>query len=781
MTRYRLSLGPVCAAIALVASLFYAPVAVAEPMTASSPVAISGPDPEMVGTCTKAGQEGEVSLAADPEHSNRFVAVWEQNVRSSEFWPLAIVAAYSDDSGRTWSRTGEIPHMTHCTGAETGAQCVNATDDDGDGKVNDGCPANGTPETGAQCDNATDDDGDLAVNDGCPVNGSAPETGAQCDNATDDDGDLAVNDGCPANGPAETGVAQCVNATDDDGDLAVNDGCPEPRAPTDPDAQGNIDPSVAIGRPNPNNPDSVGISYLASIGGYDVPLPGQKLAQAQVHRWTGGAANWSDFAIVEDRFAQADRPRVVADPSDDPSLAEHAYMVWLDETRGTEYMARTEDGGVSWTKGPEPIATTGVQLVVIPGDICETPDGFLASCEMVLVLLNFGAPDPRGTTDAPFMSASTHVFTTRSSDGGVNWSPPSPLLGSDGLPLVLPAKSAPHATAAPDGTIYMAWWNAEQNEPTDELDPSCGRVDHPIAVKPETCRIEIVRSVGVGPDENLVWSDVMTVSAAGDPQPRLLGNGSVLQGPGPVVAVDSSGAVGVLWYDRRNKTTPLPRLSDVWFAYSRDHGATGTWTETRLAGTSNNVGPSPGGNFNFADDASLIPVRDGFAAAYTLGSPFDDGPGGVSDPNYAIVDPSSTHPNPPSTDVFFSHITAVDLSLTKRGSPDTLPVGSLLTYTLDVTNNGLATARGVTLTDLLPKNVRLRSADSDHGRCAQRTLRRIECNLAELSSGETATVTIVVRPTKKGTIVNTATVSASQPADLNLTNNTATETTEVSP
>jgi uncharacterized repeat protein (TIGR01451 family) len=121
-----------------------------------------------------------------------------------------------------------------------------------------------------------------------------------------------------------------------------------------------------------------------------------------------------------------------------------------------------------------------------------------------------------------------------------------------------------------------------------------------------------------------------------------------------------------------------------------------------------------------------------------------------------------------------------DLSLTKTASPEPVSVGGMLTYTLDVANNGSVRATGLTVTDLLPKNVRLRSARSDHGRCAQRTQRRIECNLAGLASGETATVTIVVRPTKQGTIVNTATVSASQP-DLAPADNTASATTTVVP
>jgi acyl-homoserine lactone acylase PvdQ len=56
---------------------------------------------------------------------------------------------------------------------ENGAACNNATDDDGDGAVNDGCPPDGLPELLTACDNAVDDDGDTKVNDGClPVAGT---------------------------------------------------------------------------------------------------------------------------------------------------------------------------------------------------------------------------------------------------------------------------------------------------------------------------------------------------------------------------------------------------------------------------------------------------------------------------------------------------------------------------------------------------------------------------------------------------------------------------------
>jgi acyl-homoserine lactone acylase PvdQ len=53
--------------------------------------------------------------------------------------------------------------------SESGTQCVGAGDDDGDGFVNDGCPAVALPELPIlHCGNAIDDDLDGAVNDGCP-------------------------------------------------------------------------------------------------------------------------------------------------------------------------------------------------------------------------------------------------------------------------------------------------------------------------------------------------------------------------------------------------------------------------------------------------------------------------------------------------------------------------------------------------------------------------------------------------------------------------------------
>ncbi len=51
-----------------------------------------------------------------------------------------------------------------------------------------------------------DDDGDTKINDGCPQSGSDTESGAQCDNDTSDDTDGAINDGCPPFGDVSEGA-----------------------------------------------------------------------------------------------------------------------------------------------------------------------------------------------------------------------------------------------------------------------------------------------------------------------------------------------------------------------------------------------------------------------------------------------------------------------------------------------------------------------------------------------------------------------------------------------
>ena len=122
-------------------------------------------------------------------------------------------------------------------------KCYNATNDDvgDDGKVNDGCPLRGAAESGAQCDDAADSDGDTWVNDGCPLAGTRSEgsTPEVCD-GLDNDGDTQVDDGYPDTNPG--GPKDCMDPlVDTDGDTLVN------TVDTNDDDDGNPDPDFNDG------------------------------------------------------------------------------------------------------------------------------------------------------------------------------------------------------------------------------------------------------------------------------------------------------------------------------------------------------------------------------------------------------------------------------------------------------------------------------------------------------------------------------------------------------
>jgi uncharacterized repeat protein (TIGR01451 family) len=119
-----------------------------------------------------------------------------------------------------------------------------------------------------------------------------------------------------------------------------------------------------------------------------------------------------------------------------------------------------------------------------------------------------------------------------------------------------------------------------------------------------------------------------------------------------------------------------------------------------------------------------------------------------------------------------------DLQVAKTDRPDPITAGSNLTYTVTVRNNGPDRATGVRVTDTVPAGTTFVSANASQGNCTGTT--PVTCNLGALGTGETATVTMVVRPRSAGTITNTARAQATQ-TDAVAANNVATETTTVNP
>ncbi len=120
---------------------------------------------------------------------------------------------------------------------------------------------------------------------------------------------------------------------------------------------------------------------------------------------------------------------------------------------------------------------------------------------------------------------------------------------------------------------------------------------------------------------------------------------------------------------------------------------------------------------------------------------------------------------------------SADLIVNKSASSDTVLPGDLLTYTINLFNNGPGDATGVVLTDTLPTTVILDSAAPSQGSCSGTA--SVVCTLGDLSHGSSVSaVIIVVAPATGEILENTAYVTGEQ-IDFDTTNNTITISTKI--
>jgi uncharacterized repeat protein (TIGR01451 family) len=135
-------------------------------------------------------------------------------------------------------------------------------------------------------------------------------------------------------------------------------------------------------------------------------------------------------------------------------------------------------------------------------------------------------------------------------------------------------------------------------------------------------------------------------------------------------------------------------------------------------------------------------------------------------------------------------VTQADLQVvSKTVSPNPVNAGEDLTYTISVINNGPDSATNVVVTDTLASLIAVggfRSATPSQGSCTPSGVTNgasvsLSCNLGSLANGGTATVTVVVRPSRAttGSRTNTATITSNDIGDPNRTNNSASVTSTI--
>jgi uncharacterized repeat protein (TIGR01451 family) len=416
---------------------------------------------------------------------------------------------------------------------------------------------------------------------------------------------------------------------------------------------------------------------------------------------------------------------------------------------------RSTDGGESWPSDPVPVSgvhqlVIGVHVIADKGD----PDTFYA------VWLQYETTIPTGLATVEF---------ARTIDGGLTWQPPVEVGIIDDIPRTFPRQgfrnlSIPIMAVGPPpaGDLYVA-----VAEYLDAPEPATDEDD-------KQADIVLFKSTNGG----TTWSksNVTEYDGTSGVNP----NADQFQ---PYIDVTQSGQLNAIYFDRRHDLPqglhPGNYFTDVYLSRSNDGG--GSWTDTRLTHDATDPefnAPVSGSGLFFgdyqglvADDCAAIPfVND----THLANDEFLD-PGPVRDPDFDDGLPSDPYqqainwfvPNTPALGGPAggpSGECPASLSVTKTDSPDPAHIGQPLTYTIVVKNAGPGEAEQVTAIDALPRQAGFGTVTTTQGTCTHKPKKRtVECNLGTLAAGGSATITIEVKPTRKGTITNT--VDVSSPSD----------------
>ena len=131
---------------------------------------------------------------------------------------------------------------------------------------------------------------------------------------------------------------------------------------------------------------------------------------------------------------------------------------------------------------------------------------------------------------------------------------------------------------------------------------------------------------------------------------------------------------------------------------------------------------------------------------------------------------SDPNPSNDSAAVTITGQSSADIGMTMTSNKPNPAVGTNVTFTIKASNGGPDDATGVKVTDLLPAGLSFVSATPTLGTYTAGTGL---WSIGAVNNGATATLTLVAKVTAAGTIINTATKTAENEADLNPVNDAA--------
>lgn len=171
------------------------------------------------------------------------------------------------------------------------------------------------------------------------------------------------------------------------------------------------------------------------------------------------------------------------------------------------------------------------------------------------------------------------------------------------------------------------------------------------------------------------------------------------------------------------------------------------------------------GTINFQDGTVIANLGDlaNGALATVLIIARADVTGPLVNSASAKSDVVDSDPNNNAKTITTMSIPSADLAILGAGNPNPVLVGGLLTYTLNVVNNGPSTATGIVLTNVLPQFTDFVSVSAPDASVAMNGNVITFAFAGSLAPGQSSMVTFAVRPTAIGVLTDVASVKADQP------------------